>query len=382
MGKNESDSSTTKSGIAEGSITITKPSEQKQNVSQINRNTEGTANALKNSFDPQKVQERQETAALFSELAFNAIHELSHKRSGKQDGEISTWTTEERAMAHTLVGLISSEIAGSGNPMSTLTAAGVNALVVTALTKDAKAKEYFEKHPDQLQWASAVLGAAVAKTTGGSAQSGASIAASGTKNNWGNVNPDDIVERLKENNFFENLCEVNNTQYDPEKQYDVLKQQLNSYVNAGTIDHIDLIMFGACGGAVLSGQVSKTYDIVTGEHYSSSGYGVGPSLSPGWGIGAELVLAQISSIDPDIKINKPGTRKDIISGLSEGVSAFYVLGGGVYTPKDPRFANKVFITTFGVGTPQVSAYEKSETESFEMKRIRKYDEYKDGSGAD
>ena len=142
-------------------------------------------NALKNSFDPQKVQERQETAALFSEMAFNAIHELSHKRSGKQDGEISTWTTEERAMAHTLVGLISSEIAGSGNPMSTLTAAGVNALVVSALARDAKAKEYFEKHPDQLQWASAVLGAAVAKTTGGSAQIGASIAASGTKNNEG-----------------------------------------------------------------------------------------------------------------------------------------------------------------------------------------------------
>ena len=184
MATNESDSSITKSGIAEGSITITKPSEQKQDVSRINRNTEGTVNVLKNSFDPQKVQERQETAALFSEMAFNAIHELSHKRSGKQDGEICTWTTEERAMAHTLVGLISSEIAGSGNPMSTLTAAGVNALVVTALTRDAKAKEYFEKHPDQLQWASAVLGAAVAKTTGGSAQSGASIAANAVKNNY------------------------------------------------------------------------------------------------------------------------------------------------------------------------------------------------------
>ena len=95
MATNESESSTTKSGIAEGGIMITKPGKQKQDVSKINRNTEGAANDLKNDFDPQKVQERQDTATLFGELAANAIHEIA-KRKGLKDGSLEKIAMHEK----------------------------------------------------------------------------------------------------------------------------------------------------------------------------------------------------------------------------------------------------------------------------------------------
>ena len=172
MATNESDSSTTKSGIAEGSITITKPSGQKQDVSQINRNTEGAANVLKNSFDPQKVQERQETAALFGELAANAIHEIA-KRNGWKDG------SPEKIAMHAAAAAVMAGITRGDITAAAITGGSTEALSNTII----KAVGNDKGSSAEAQWAAAVVGAALSSATGGDAQSGASIAANAVKNN-------------------------------------------------------------------------------------------------------------------------------------------------------------------------------------------------------
>ena len=172
MATNESDSSITKSGIAEGSITITKPGKQKQDVSQINRNTEGTANVLKNSFDPQKVQERQETAALFGELAANAIHDIA-KKNGWKDG------SPEKIAMHAAVGAVMAGITKGDITAAAITGGSTEALSNTILKAVGKDKS----SSAEAQWAAAVVGAALSSATGGDAQSGASIAANAVKNN-------------------------------------------------------------------------------------------------------------------------------------------------------------------------------------------------------
>lgn len=60
---------------------------------------------------------------------------------------------------------------------------GINEFVVLEIMKDDDRKKYYEKHPDELQWISATVGATVSGMTGGNITGGASIAASGTKNN-------------------------------------------------------------------------------------------------------------------------------------------------------------------------------------------------------
>ncbi len=69
--------------------------------------------------------------------------------------------------------------------------AAVNEAVQKALA------EKFKDNPAMHQWASAVLGAAAAKVVGGNAQTGASTAASGTKNNA--LDPAHILQTIKEN---------------------------------------------------------------------------------------------------------------------------------------------------------------------------------------
>ena len=69
-----------------------------------------------------------------------------------------------------------SQITGSGFKSGAV-GAGVNEAVQKELEKR------FKNQPDMWQWASALIGAAAAKAVGGDAQTGASTAASGTKNN-------------------------------------------------------------------------------------------------------------------------------------------------------------------------------------------------------
>jgi hypothetical protein len=65
---------------------------------------------------------------------------------------------------------------GGNNFASGAAEAGLNEIVINELAN--------LDDPAFMQWASAIIGGAASKAVGGDAQSGASIAASGTKNNW------------------------------------------------------------------------------------------------------------------------------------------------------------------------------------------------------
>ena len=157
-----SDSSTTKSAVAAGTINITDKAKQKQDVNDLNRNTDNTLNKLGEIFDKESVQERQEMANLFGELAYNQVHNMKGSE-------------EEKAAWHALIGGIMSTMTG-GDFLSGATPAAVNKLLTTELEKAAK------KDPAMQQWLSAGLGAVVGSMAG-NAETGASVSASGTKNN-------------------------------------------------------------------------------------------------------------------------------------------------------------------------------------------------------
>lgn len=155
--------STTKATISKGAIEIRDKDKQKQDIEKLNRDTANSLNKLGEIFDKTKIEERQELANLFGELAYNEIHYM--------DG-----SNEQKALYHAVVGGIMSKLTG-GDFLAGATAAGINKLVIEEVKKAANYE------PDKMQWVSAVLGAVVAEFVSGNPQAGGSAAASGTKNN-------------------------------------------------------------------------------------------------------------------------------------------------------------------------------------------------------
>ena len=155
--------STTKATISKGTIEIRDKENQKQDINKLNRDTQNSLNKLGEIFDKTKIEERQELANLFGELAYNEIHYM--------DG-----SNEQKALYHAVVGGIMSNLTG-GDFLAGATAAGINKLVIEEVKKAAN------YDPDKMQWVSAALGAVVAEFVSGNPQAGGSVAASGTKNN-------------------------------------------------------------------------------------------------------------------------------------------------------------------------------------------------------
>lgn len=155
--------STTKATISKGTIEIRDKENQKQDINKLNRDNQNSLNRLGEIFDKTKIEERQEVANLFGELAYNEIHYM--------DG-----SNEQKALYHAVVGGIMSKLTG-GDFLAGATAAGINKLVIEEVKKAAN------YDPDKMQWVSAALGAVVAEFVSGNPQAGGSVAASGTKNN-------------------------------------------------------------------------------------------------------------------------------------------------------------------------------------------------------
>ncbi|MCH3914709.1 MAG: hemagglutinin repeat-containing protein [Acidaminococcaceae bacterium] len=169
IGSSDEATSTTKSGVAPGTITIKDKDKQKQDIRDLNRDTTNTLNKLDQIFDKDTIQEKQEMAELFGELAYNQIHDIS-KRAGWKDGD------KNKAALHAIVGGIMAKL-GDGNFLAGASGATVNELIQKELSKI--------KDPALHQWASAAVGAAVGGIVGGKtgAKSGTSTATMGTKEN-------------------------------------------------------------------------------------------------------------------------------------------------------------------------------------------------------
>jgi hypothetical protein len=154
--------STTKSAIAPGIIEVR--SGDAAALEKLSRDTAGSLNALDKIFDKKTVKEQQELAKVFGEEAFKIVGDM-----GLKEG------SAEKTAIDAIVGGLMSEL-GGGSFASGAASSGITQLVMTELAKI--------KDPALLQWASAVVGAAAAKAVGGNAQTGASVAASQTKNNY------------------------------------------------------------------------------------------------------------------------------------------------------------------------------------------------------
>ena len=162
--------STTKATISKGTIEIRDKDKQKQDLEKLNRDTANSLNKLGEIFDKTKIEERQELANLFGELAYNEIHKLADK-NGWKDGN------SEKDALHALVGGIMSELTNSGF------LAGASGAMINEMIQD-KLSDMFKDNPAMHQWASALIGGVVAQVVADNAQMGAATASSGTKNNY------------------------------------------------------------------------------------------------------------------------------------------------------------------------------------------------------
>lgn len=161
--------STTKATVSEGEIEIRDKENQKQDIAGLNRDTQNALNKLGEIFDKDSIEERQELAGLFGELAYKAVGDLAEK-NGWKDG------SAEKNALHAFVGGIMAELGGS-DFMAGASGAMVNEMVQKKLA------EAFKDDPAMHQWASTLIGGVVSEIVSGNAQAGASTAASGTKNN-------------------------------------------------------------------------------------------------------------------------------------------------------------------------------------------------------
>ncbi len=154
-------SSRTQSAIANGTIEVR--SNPNQDLSGLSRDSSGSLNALGKIFDKAKVQEQRELAQVFGEEAFKAIGDLKLKEG-----------SPEKVALDAFAGGLMAQL-GGGSFASGAAGAGFNQVVINELLKI--------KDPALLQWASAIVGAAAAKVTGGNALTGTSTAVSETHNN-------------------------------------------------------------------------------------------------------------------------------------------------------------------------------------------------------
>ena len=170
VGAKDNAESVTKATVSEGEIEIRDKGNQKQDLKDLNRDTQNSLNKLGEIFDKTKVEERQELAGLFGEIAYKAVGDLAIKH-GWQEG------SSEKNALHALVGGIMSELTNNGF------LAGASGAMINEMIQD-KLSDMFKDNPAMHQWASALIGGVVAQVVAADAQMGAATASSGTKNNY------------------------------------------------------------------------------------------------------------------------------------------------------------------------------------------------------
>lgn len=156
--------STTKSVIANGTITT---ESSNIDINKISKDTKNSLNKLDTIFDKKKVEERQELARLFAKDAFEQLHYWEPKT---KEGKAA------KALAHAVVAETSARIAG--NPTgSGFYAGATNEVLIGEIQKIAKS------NPAVAQWLSASLGAVVNYSISKPVITGATESQYGTKYN-------------------------------------------------------------------------------------------------------------------------------------------------------------------------------------------------------
>ena len=166
----DSADSTTKSAVAEGTITIKDKEHQKQDISTLNRDTKNSLNQLQEIFDKTEVQERQELASEFAKLGAEKIGDIAKENN---------WSADDprRTLLHGLLGGITASLGGNNILSGAVAEGGMESLqpMLDSFLKD---------HPDMRENVAAIFGYAAGKLFGGDGEIGAATAWSGTAFNW------------------------------------------------------------------------------------------------------------------------------------------------------------------------------------------------------
>lgn len=186
--------STTKSAVADGTITITDKEHQKQDVSTLNRDTKNALNQLEDIFDKTKVEEKQELIGMLEKYGNQAIHTYAESK-GWKDG------STEKMLLHGAFGALMGNMAG-GSAATGALSGGVNEYVMGYLTKE-KGEDWVQKHPDTVQWIAAGVGAALGNLTDGDMAEAVNTALAATKWNklaYESMTKADIKDLLRKAN--------------------------------------------------------------------------------------------------------------------------------------------------------------------------------------
>ncbi len=155
IGAHGDTSGTTHSAIADGAITIREKENQQQDVAELSRDTHNANGHIDKIFDKEKVQEQQELAGLFGQIANQAAGDLGAKMGWGAD-------SKEKAAIHGVIGALQASL-GGGNAL----AGGVAGLSSEAFGE--MVTDYLGTHTSLgesekgaiVQWAAAISGATI-----------------------------------------------------------------------------------------------------------------------------------------------------------------------------------------------------------------------------
>ena len=162
--------STTRAGIAPGTIMIQDKDNQRQDTTALNRNTKDSLNKLGEIFNKTKVEERQELAGLFARMADKEIGDLAAGNHWRDDDP-------RRAALHGLSGMITARLKGD-SILSGMTAGAVMEGMQPILDR------FLRENPGLREEVAILIGEAVGKLAGGQKGTGEMVTWSGTKYNW------------------------------------------------------------------------------------------------------------------------------------------------------------------------------------------------------
>ena len=299
---------TTTSAVSKGTLTITDKENQKQDITELNKDTENSLNKLKEIFDKTKVEERKRLLEELGIVGNRAIHEIA-SHNGWKDG-----STEKIAL-HGMLGAITSAKSG-GSALSGLIAGGANEYAIEYL-KQTKGKDWINKHPDTVQNISAAFGGILSKMTGGSGHTGAYISQMGTK--WNELDEEmEAREAVKEIIEKEVWNQIENSKESTAKE---VMRKAHYLVDKGIIDPTNMIgdyvsTQLSLGEGLKAGAVGCIVD-KEGNVYATLAF------APGGTVGVPLMTGYgFLSDKSDGYINS-------ISGLSGSFSAIGGFGGTV-----------------------------------------------------
>lgn len=177
--------STTKSAVSEGVITITDKEHQKQDISDLNRDTKNTLNKLEKIFDKEKVQERQALANEFAKLGAEKIGDIAKEKGWDKNDT-------RRTLLHGLLGGITAKLGGNNVLSGVMAEGGMESLQPLL-------DNFLKDHPDMREEVSSIFGYCAGKLFGGDGDAGAAAAWSGTKFNWINhKDAQDYADKIKQ----------------------------------------------------------------------------------------------------------------------------------------------------------------------------------------